>query len=61
MKLESLKSKEIENLNEILGGSGGMGMNEFEGTCVCDPGDNCGWYTWPNGTIMPVSGTWYED
>lgn len=57
MKLESLEDKKIENLNEIHGGAGGI----VEETCACAAGDDCAWYTWPNGTIMPVSGTWYED
>ena len=59
MKLESLKSKEIENLNKILGGDSGMGMSEFSDTCTCSGG--CSTYTWPNGTTMPTGGTWTED
>lgn len=55
MKLESLKSKEIENLNEIQGGAGGI----VEDTCVCTGG--CTVYFWPNGTPMPTGGTWVED
>lgn len=58
MKLESLKNKKIENLNEILGGDSGMGMNEA-GTCICTGG--CSVYVWPNGTQMPTSGVWNED
>lgn len=59
MKLESLKNKKVENLNEILGGDSRMGLEPtfpFEGTgtlhCVGDCHaifeDDHGYYVYGN-------------
>lgn len=63
MKLDKLKGKRIEGLNNILAGDSrmGLGFEPIFTSCICTDDDDCGVYTWPNGTQMPISGTWTED
>jgi len=61
LKLESLVNTRIQNINEIVGGSSGMGMEETAETCKCVKYSGCSVYIDSDGGVAMTGGTWYED
>lgn len=61
LNLESLDNKRIQNLNEIVGGSSDMGMDEVAETCKCVKYSGCSVYIDSDGGVSMTGGTWHED